>query len=120
MKKTTKLENFTAMRNYFAEVGKEDFVEVLDHEIELLKKKSSAEKKPTATQIANANLAEAILEAMADGEAYTITEMIKTFDCCTDLSTQKVSPVVNKLVDEGKLTKFNDKRRTLFQIVKGE
>ena len=120
MKKTTKLDNFTAMRNYFVEIGKEEFVEVLNHEIELLAKKSTSERKPTATQIANANLGEAILEAKADGQAYTITEMIKTFECCADLSTQKVSPVVNKLVEEGKLAKYSEKRRTLFVIVKGE
>lgn len=118
MKKTTKLEHFIAMRDYFVEAELTEWAEVMSHEIELLEKKKGENRKPTATQVANASLGEAILEAMTDGQAYTITEMIKSFECCADLSTQKVSPVVNKLVEEGKLAKFSEKRRTLFQIVR--
>ena len=117
MKKTTKFESFTAIYNFLVESEKSEWADVIAHEIELLEKKKGENRKPTATQVANASLAEAILDAMEEGQGYTITEMIKGFECCTDLSTQKVSPIVNKLVDEGKLTKFNDKRRTLFQKV---
>ena len=120
MTKTTKLDNFTAIRSFLEAEGKTDWAEVIAHEIELLEKRRVADRKPTKAQEANITLGEAILEGMADGIARTVTDVIKTIPCCADYSTQKISPIMNKLVADGKLTKIEEKRRTLFVIVKGE
>lgn len=120
MTKTTKLDNFTAIRNFLTEQGKEEWASVIAHEVELLEKRKSADRKPTKAQEANTELGKAILEGMADGISRTVTDVIKTFPCCEGFSTQKVSPIMNRLVEAGKLTKTEEKRRTLFTIVKGE
>ncbi len=86
------------------------------HEIELLEKKNSGEKKPTATQVANEALKVAIVEAVEPNRLYTVTEMIKEIPALAGLTNQKVSPLANQLVEEGKLTKTVEKRRSYFSL----
>ena len=80
-------------------------------------KKSNGERKPTKTQEANAELREEIFEAMEEGVKYTISDMIKEFRCCADLSNQKVTAVIKPLIDNG-ISKIVEGRKTYF--VKGE
>lgn len=94
-----------------------DYVAFCEHEIELLEKKNSAEKKPTATQKANADLKVAIVTNMAPNRLYTITEMIKEFPELSDLTNQKVSAIIRQLKDEGKVEKIEDKRKSFFRVV---
>ena len=79
-------------------------------------KKVSADRKPTKTQLANDELRENILECMDEGVKYTISDMIKEFKCCADLSNQKVTAVIKPLIDNG-ITKVVEGRKTYF--VKG-
>lgn len=88
----------------------------IQHEIELLEKKNSGEKKPTATQVANEALKVAIVEAVEPNRLYTVTEMIKEIPALAGLTNQKVSPLANQLVEEGKLIKTVDKRRSYFSL----
>ena len=90
-----------------------DFIQ---HEIDLLEKKNSGEKKPTATQVANEALKMAIVEAVEPNRLYTVTEMIKEIPALAGLTNQKVSPLANQLVEEGKLTKMVEKRRSYFSL----
>ena len=89
-----------------------DFIK---HELELLAKKNSGEKKPTATQLANEALKTAIFEGMEINRLYTVTEVIKEISAVAGLTNQKVSPLMNQLVDAGKLVKTTEKRRSYFQ-----
>ena len=118
MTKTTKLDNFVAIKNFLAEQGKSDWVDVMTHEIELLEKRKTADRKPTKAQEANAELGEAIIEQMSENVQYTVSDMIKTLPCCEGFSTQKVSPIVNKLAEVGKLNKVEEKRRSYFAKVR--
>ena len=88
----------------------------INHEIELLNKKNSGDKKPTATQVANEALKVAIVEAMEPNRLYTVTEIIKEVPACAGLNNQKVSPLMNQLVDAEVLTKTIDKRRSYFSL----
>ena len=90
--------------------------EFINHELELLAKKNSGEKKPTATQVANEALKGAIVEGMEANRLYTVTELIKEIPAIADLTNQKVSPLANQLVEEGKLTKTTEKRRSYFSL----
>ena len=92
-------------------------IDFIKHEIELLEKKNSGEKKPTATQVANEALKTAILEGMEINRLYTVTEVIKEIPAVAGLTNQKVSPLMNQLVDAGKLVKTTEKRRSYFQLV---
>lgn len=80
-------------------------------------KKSNGERKPTKTQEANDVLRAEIYEAMREGVKYTISDMIKSFPVCADLSNQKVTAVIKPLIDNG-ITKIVEGRKTYF--VKGE
>lgn len=116
-KKLTKRDHFNALLTIPAVAENEALTEFVKHELELLDRKNSGEKKPTATQMANEVLKDDILACMEDGRLYTISEMIKEFPCCADLSTPKVSAVIRLLKDEGKVERTEDKRKALFRKV---
>ena len=113
-KKITKRDHFNALLNIPAVAENEGLVEFINHEIDLLNRKNSTEKKPTATQIANEALKTAILTEMENDRLYTISEMIKEFPCCADLSTPKVSAVIRLLKDEGAVIRTENKRKAYF------
>lgn len=95
-------------------------VAFIDHEIELLTKKNSGEKKPTATQVANEALKVAIAEGMEANRLYTVTEVIKEIPACAGLNNQKVSPLMNQMVEAKILTKTIDKRRSYFKLASSD
>ena len=94
-----------------------DVAEKLNGMIAQLEKRAGAERKPTARQLENAALKSAILAEMQADVLYTISQMIKEFDCIdSDTSTQRISPLMNQLVNEGKVVKTIDKRKTYFSL----
>ena len=98
----------------------EEQKQFINHEIELLTKKNSGEKKPTATQIANEALKTAIADGMEANRLYTVTEVIKEVPACAGLTNQKVSPLMNAMVESGVLTKVVEKRRSYFKLNSAE
>lgn len=115
VKKMTKADYFRQiMANYNLTADEKAFVE---HELELLAKKNSAEKKPTAVQVANEGIKTDILEAMESGKKYTITDLMKSVDACADLSNQRVSALVRQLVTEGSVERTEEKRKAYFSKV---
>lgn len=106
-------------RDYFNRIlayAKEEDKAFIEHELDLLAKKNSGEKKPTATQKENENIKVAIFEGLK-GKAFTIGEICKTVDACKELSSQKVSALVRQLVLEGKVTREEIKRKAYFTAV---
>lgn len=114
-KKPTKRENYNALLKIEAVANNSELVEFINHEIELLDKKNSADKKPTATQVANEALKNTILDYMEPSIGYTVTDIIKGVEECSELSNQKVSALMRALKDEGKVTKTEGKK-TLFYL----
>ena len=94
-----------------------DEIAFIDHELELLAKKNSAEKKPTAQQTANASIGEAIVAHLSaePNRLFTITEIIKEVPECADLTNQRVSAIVRGLKDEGKVERVEEKRKAFFR-----
>ena len=114
-KKMTKAQMFAQIKANYPLT--EDEVKFIDHELELLSKKNSAEKKPTAQQTANEGIKTAILEAMEPNRLYTIGEMIKEIPACAGMSTSKVSALVRQLKESGAVVRTEDKRKAYFQVV---
>lgn len=79
-------------------------------------KKASTERKPTATQVENAGYKEAILEAMADGGKYTISDLMKNAPALGELSNQRVSAIVRQLTLAGDVVRIEEKRKAYFQL----
>lgn len=115
--KLTKAQKFAMLRAIPAVAENAMLVEFIDHEVELLSKKNSAEKKPTAQQVANAGIATAIIEGMEPNRLYTVTEVIKSIPACADLTNQRVSALLRQLVEAGKVKRTEDKRKAYFSLV---
>lgn len=113
-KKMTKKEMFAQIK---AHLTNEAEIAFIDHEIELLEKKNGAAKKPTKTQVANEELKGVLVSNMEDNMVYTVTDIIKNVEGMADLSNQKVSALLRQLVEEGKVTKVVEKRKSYFQKV---
>ena len=119
-KKLTKREKFEMLKGIDAVVSNPILAEFIDHELELLARKnaSGGEKKMTAVQVANEGLKAEILECMGEhpNQLFTISEMLKSFPCCAELTNQKVSALVRQLVADGKVVKVEEKRKSFFKL----
>lgn len=117
-KKITKREKFAMLKAIPAVAENEMLVEFIDHEIELLAKKNSADKKPTAQQTANAEIAKAIVATLANEPTrlFTITEIIKSVPECADLTNQRVSAIVRGLIGSS-VERVEEKRKAYFRYL---
>ena len=108
-KKMTKRDYFSAILSKYPLTDAEKaFVE---HEMELLAKKNSSEKKPTAQQTANEGIKSAIAEGMTPNRLYTVTEIQKEVAECNELSNQRVSALLRQMVLDGVIVRTEDKRK---------
>ena len=117
-KKLTKREKFERLLAKPEVQADKVSVEFIEHELELLAKKNSSEKKPTTTQLANETLKDGILDCMAlePNRLFTISEMLKAFPCCADLTLPKVSAMVRQLKEDGKVERVEEKRKAYFRL----
>lgn len=116
MKKITKRERFESLLNMAEVQADPGMVEFINHELELLAKKNSADKKPTAQQTANETIKSAIVEAMEANRLYTVTEIQKSVAECAELSNQRVSALLRQLKDDGVVVRTEDKRKAFFSL----
>ena len=97
MTKMTKREMFEQIRTHLTDEAEIAFI---DHELELLAKKNERKSiKPTAKQVANAQLIEEIYEKMETGKSYRISEIQALSDELAEASSQKVSALVKRMKD---------------------
>ena len=110
-KKMTKRDYFTAILNTYPLTDAEkDFVK---HEIELLEKKNSTERKPTAKQNENAELKAKILATMEPNRLYTATEVQKEYGI---ESNQRASALLRQMIADGTIVRTEDKRKAYFSL----
>ena len=102
----TKKEMFIAMLAIPAIAENAEMTDFINHEIELLIKKSSAERKPTKVQLENAHFKEIILDHLIEiGTARCIKELQAEIPEISGLSNQRVTHLMTALIDEKKVTK---------------
>lgn len=111
-KKPTKREKFEMLMAIPEVQANPVLVEFVERELELLAKKNSSEKKPTATQAANEGIKDAILDGLT--EPMTITDMQKKIEGLGELSNQKISALVRQMIIDGLVIKTEDKRKSYF------
>ena len=108
-KKITKKEMFAKLyalvENSNAD-NKTDLLGFIDHEVELLEKKSS-KVTLTATQKANLEVIEVIKEVLADKPNSTVSELIKD-ERLSDYTNQKISALLKTLIDGGEVEKSTE------------
>ena len=119
MAKMTKKDYFNTIATIVAnsEVeNKEDIQAFISHELELLAKKSGKSGQ-TKTQKENVVIIEKIYDALAEiGSPVTITELQSQSPAMAEYSNQKLSALMKKLVDNGRVTKTIDKKKSYFSI----
>lgn len=119
VKKVTKKERFEMIKEIVLNAGLEneaEMVEFLDNEINLLNKKRASGAK-TATQKENEVLVERLYGVLAEiGRPVTVSELQKENEEFGAMSNQKVSALMKKLKDAGRVNKVDDKKKAYFSI----
>lgn len=115
-KKLTKREVFSKMLEVEAIASNELFVEFINHELELLDRKSSKSTQ-TKTQVENEGIKNAIVESLERvAKAVTITELQELDSEMANYSNQKLSALLKQLVKENRVVKTVDKKKSYFSI----
>lgn len=117
-KRVTKKEYFGMVREIVEASGvdnKEDILAFVDREVELLSKRKNGETK---AQKENAELMEVVYNKLAEmARPATATEIFNELrDNEAITSNQKVSALLKKLVDEERVVKTADKKKSYFSI----
>ena len=107
----TKREYFTELKGIVA--NDSELVAFIDHELELLDKKNSAPKNPTAKQVENEKIKDIVLANIGE-KSLTVSEIQKDILGTFDLSNQRVSAIVKQLVEDNAMVRTFEKRVARF------
>ena len=111
----TKKEMFAEIRNIVAD--NEEMVAFIDHEIELLERKSNSPKKPTKTQIENNGFKAEIVAYLTNVDApKTIKELQAEIPSIGGLTNQRITHMLTDLVKAGTLTKEYVKKTPYYSV----
>ena len=92
-----------------------EVIEKLDKMLVQVNKKSSANRKPTATQLENEGLRVKITEYLTNtGKRLTVSEMMKEIEGLKELSNQRVTSLATSLYKEDKINREVEKRKAYF------
>ena len=126
--KKTKKDLYMEMVEIFQELGKGEYVDFCNHQIELLDKKYTGSKGLTKIQQENETIKDIVLEELAkyQGEnGITATELLKQSDVLSNyvtvegknITNQKLSALIKKLVDAKTVSRTTDKKTSYFKII---
>ena len=121
MKKLTKMNKFEMVMEILVNGefdNKDLLIEFVQHEMDLLAKKNSTGtvRKPSKTQLENEKYVAMIEEILLDKAPRTISDIQSENEIFAEMTNQKMSALLKKLVDSQKVVKFVEKKKTYFQI----
>lgn len=118
-KRTTKKEYFRMVIDILKEHDREDLIQIMEHEIALIEKKSS-NAKLTKTQEANQDIKTLIIQELVRlGEPVTITDLLKNsveLYEATAGSNQKVSALMTQLKTSGQVVRGQVGKKAVFSV----
>lgn len=115
-KKVTKREYYGMILGMAEVQERQDLVDFINHEIELLDKKATS-KKPTKIQVENENIKGLIIEGLENlGKPVTISELQESDENLANLSNQKISALLTQLIKDNKVVRVEDKRKAYFSL----
>lgn len=82
----------------------------------LEKRNASKSGKPTKAQVANAEIGESVLSAMEVGVDYTTAEIGKLVPALEGASSQKIAPIMAKLVKSERVTCEKVKGKNVYRL----
>ena len=105
-KKITKRDNFENIRNFLVESGKNDWADVIAHEIVLLDKKAATAKESASKKKAAGDALTDAIFAVLTNEFASIADITAKVVCDgVDITNSKVQYRLNALVDGGSVVK---------------
>ena len=111
----TKREMFAEIRKVVADDA--EMVAFIDHEIELLERKSNSPKKPTKTQIENDGFKAEIVAYLTEVDApKTIKELQAEIPSISGLTNQRITHMLTDLVKAETLTKEYVKKTPYYSV----
>lgn len=112
--KMTRVEMFNAIKAIPQVADNQEMVDFIDKQIAQLAKRKSAESK---TQKENKALMEVVVDAMTvlDKPA-TATQIMKSDAYLSELSLPKVSALLKKLIEDGRVERTIEKKIALFSL----
>ena len=115
-RKPTKRDHFNTLLSIPAVAENADLVAFINHEVELLDKKNSAERKPTPKQTENAGIKASIVNWMESDIQYLAADVTKNCPACEGLTAQRVSALLGQLVADGTVIRTEDKRKNYYSL----
>ena len=113
--KVTKKDRFEELKGIVSEMGRYALVAFIDHEIELISNRKRSDK-PSKKQVENEGIKAEILAYLGTVDKAKVGDVTKALgDKVT--SSQQVSALVTQLKNEGKVTRFTEKKDIFFAIV---
>lgn len=117
--KMTKKDWFEVVKGIVVASGDarvDEMVAFIDHEVELLNKKS-AKSGQTKTQKENVEVVAKIENALREvGKAVTITELQTASEEMGAYSNQKLSALLKQMVSKGTVVRTEDKKKAYFSL----
>ena len=118
-RKPTQRENYAEIRQILVDGGYPDhLIEFIDGRVAQLDKKNSAERKPTAKQVENANFKADILAWMENGVKYASADVAKGVPSIIEagLSANRVTAMLTQLVNDGAVVRVEEKRKNFYSL----
>lgn len=121
MKKITKREHFNTLLTLSEVKANPALVEFINHELELLDKKNSTEKKPTEKQAQNEVFKTDILSYLASvAPAHkSISEIwigTPSLSECAEMTGQRISALLTQLIKSEQVVRVEEKRKAYFKV----
>jgi hypothetical protein len=101
-----------------SETDRTEMTEFINTKIEQIEKKASTVTKAQREKAElNGKLAQLIIEGLTElDKPVKISELIKGYEPLNEYSTQKITPIITALVDNGKVERATVKREKLYSI----
>ena len=108
----TKIEMYTLIKTRLVN---SDEIAFIDREIELIRNKN-ANRKPTVSQKENEKFKDAIVTFLHENEneKFTITQLQENVSEVSTLSNQRMTHILNQMVDVKEIFKTYEKRKAFF------
>lgn len=123
-KKTTKRENISNLLNIAEVRNNPELVDFLNHELELLDRKSASNSK-TSTQKENEILVEMVFTELENlARPVTATELLNESEILKNhvlengktISNQKITALLTKLVNAQRVVRTTEKKKSFFSV----
>ncbi len=114
--KLTKKDKFNMLKEIVVDLGNDMLVEFIDNELSLLERKSSKSTQ-TKTQVENETIKDKMVEVLlVVDKPVTITELQNANEEMSAYSNQKLSALLKQLVEENRVVRIPDKKKTYFTV----